>query len=119
MTLPAFVAVVAVLGFFVYIGMQLFPVYQEYYAVRTAMKSLSGSGDMSGQDPQRLQDTFFRRLDASYALHVTPENVQFEPITGGWRMHVRYEARRALIANLDVVGKFDTVQDLVGRNNGR
>lgn len=43
------------------------------------------------------------------------ENVKFERIEGGWRMKVNYEVRRELVGNLDVVGKFDTAQDLTRR----
>jgi hypothetical protein len=41
MTLTSFLTVLIVVGFFLYIGMKLFPMYQEYYAVRSAMKSLA------------------------------------------------------------------------------
>ena len=37
MTLLSFVVVLAVVGFGLYIGMKLFPMYQEYYSVRSAM----------------------------------------------------------------------------------
>ena len=50
MTLTSFLVVLIVVGFFLYVGMKLFPMYQEYYAVRSAMKSLSnepGVGTMA------------------------------------------------------------------------
>jgi len=112
MTLLSFIVVLAVVGFFLYIGMQLFPMYQEYYSVRQAMKGVAnepGSGDM---DPGRAKDLFFRRLDINYSDSVKKENVTFERIGNGWRMNVNYEVRRSLVGNLDVVGKFDASQDL-------
>ena len=54
MTLTSFLTVLIVVGFFLYIGMKLFPMYQEYYAVRSAMKSLAnepGVGSMEPADP--------------------------------------------------------------------
>ncbi|WP_434026011.1 DUF4845 domain-containing protein [[Pseudomonas] boreopolis] len=115
MTLLSFVVVLAVVGFAVYIGMKLFPMYQEYYSVRTAMKSLAnepGSGDM---DPGKVQDLFFRRLYINYSENVKKDDVKFERIDGGWRMKVAYEVRRPLVGNLDVVGKFESTQDLTRR----
>ena len=112
MTLLSFVVVLAVVGFALYVGMKLFPMYQEYYSVRSAMKGLAnepGSGDMS---PEKAKDLFFRRLYINYSENVKPENVKFERMDGGWRMNVDYEVRRELVGNLDVVGKFKTSQDL-------
>lgn len=58
---------------------------------------------------------FFKRLDINASESVKRENVKFERIEGGWRMKVNYEVRRELVGNLDVVGKFDTAQDLTKR----
>lgn len=62
-----------------------------------------------------LQEMFFKRLDINASESVKRENVKFERIEGGWRMKVNYEVRRELVGNLDVVGKFDTAQDLTKR----
>ncbi|WP_080767085.1 DUF4845 domain-containing protein [Xanthomonas citri] len=115
MTLTSFVVVLAVVGFGLYIGMKLFPMYQEYYAVRTSMKGLANEAGSADMDPSKLQEMFFKRLDINASESVKRENVKFERIEGGWRMKVNYEARRELVGNLDVVGKFDTAQDLTKR----
>lgn len=115
MTLTSFVVVLAVVGFGLYIGMKLFPMYQEYYSVRTAMKGLANEAGSANMDPSKLQDLFFRRLYINYSENVKKEDVKFERIDGGWRMKVNYEVRRELVGNLDVVGKFDTSQDMIGR----
>jgi len=115
MTLLSFVMVLAVVGFALYIGMKLFPMYQEYYAVRSAMKGLAnepGSGDM---DPGRAKDMLFRRLDLNYVDNVKPDNVKFERADNGWTMTVQYEVRKPLVGNLDVVGNFEASQDLTRR----
>lgn len=113
MTLTSFLMVLAVVGFILYIGMKLFPMYSEYYAVRTAMKSLAKEQGVNAMEPGRVQELFFRRLDISYSESVKPANVKFERVSGGWNMKVNYEVRRPLIGNLDVVGKFDTQQEMI------
>lgn len=112
MTLMSFVVVLAVVGFGAYIVMKLFPMYQEYYAVRTATKSLASEPGVGDMDPSNIQDMFFKRLYISYSESVKPENVKFERIDNGWNMKVNYEVRRPLVGNLDVVGVFDVSQDL-------
>ena len=113
MTLIGFVIVLAVVGFFAYIGMKLFPMYSEYYAVKQALKGLQAEPGIADQDPAKIQDLFFRRLYISYAEDVKPENVKIERIDAGWKMSVSYEVRKPLVYNLDVVGKFDASEDLI------
>ncbi len=115
LSLVGFLVVLAVVGFAAYIGMKLFPMYQEYYSVRTAMKSLASEPGVADMDPSRVQDLFFRRLYINYSENVKPQNVKFERTDGGWRMKVKYEVRKPLVGNLDVVGRFDTAQDLTRR----
>lgn len=113
MTLIGFLIVLAVVGLFVYMGMKLVPMYSEYYAVKQAVKGLSVEPNIANTDPGKIRSLFFRRLYISYAENVKPEDVKIERQEGGWKITVDYEVRKPLIANLDVVGKFNVVQDLV------
>ena len=112
LSLLGFLVVLAVVGFAAYVGMKLFPMYQEYYSVRSAMKGLANEPGVADMDPAKIQDLFFRRLYINYSENVKPQNVKFERTEGGWKMRVNYEVRRPLVGNLDVVGVFDVSQDL-------
>ena len=113
LSLLGFLVVLAVVGFAAYVGMKLFPMYQEYYSVRSAMKGLANEPGVADMDPAKVQDLFFRRLYINYS-----ENVKFERTEGGWKMRVNYEVRRPLVGNLDVVGRFDSTQELTRRGGG-
>lgn len=113
MTLTSFLVVLIVVGFFLYVGMKLFPMYQEYYAVRSAMKSLSNEPGVGTMAPAQIQELFFKRLYINYSDNVKPSNVKFNRRDNGWTLNVNYEVRRPLVGNLDVVGKFESSQDLV------
>lgn len=112
MTLIGFVIVLAVVGFAAFVAMKLFPMYQEYYAVRTAAKSLAAEPGIGDMDPYKIQEKFFKRLYMSYSQNVKRDNVKIERIDAGWNLKVNYEVRRTMIGNLDVVGVFDVSQDL-------
>jgi len=114
-TLTSFLVVLIVVGFAAFIAMRLFPMYQEYYSVKSALKGLSNEAGVSDMDPARIQDLFFRRLYINYSENVKPAHVKIERMDGGWNMKVSYEVRRPLVGNLDVVGKFDTAQALTRR----
>jgi hypothetical protein len=111
-TLVGFVVVLGVVGLFAYVGMKLFPMYSEYYSVRSALKGLAQEPGIANTDPRKIQDLFFRRLNISYAENVKPQHVNIKRVDSGWQMDVNYEVRKPLIANLDVVGRFDTTQML-------
>lgn len=112
MTLIGFIIVLAVAGVFIYTGMKVIPMYSEYYAVRQALEGLSKEPEVVTKSPAEIQDLFFRRLYISYAENVKPANVKIARKDAGYLMTVDYEVRKPLIANLDVVGKFNTEQEL-------
>ena len=118
LSLVGFLVVLAVVGFAAYVGMKLFPMYQEYYSVQSAMKGLANEPGVADMDPAKVQDLFFRRLYINYSENVKPQNVKFERMEGGWKMRVNYEVRRPLVGNLDVVGRFDSTQELTRRGGG-
>ncbi|TWI06789.1 DUF4845 domain-containing protein [Aerolutibacter ruishenii] len=112
MTLIGFIITLAVVGVFVYMGMKTIPMYSEYYAVKQALNGLAQEPGVTGYDPAKIKDLFFRRLYISYADNVKAENVKVVRKDAGYVMTVEYEVRKPLIANLDVVGKFKADQEL-------
>lgn len=111
MTLTSFILVLAVVGVFVYMGMKLIPMYSEYYSVKKALEGMASEPDMASNDPEKIKDYFFRRMDVDYGENVKPENVKLRRKDAGWVMTVDYEVRRPLIANIDVVGHFNAEKE--------
>ncbi|MGH8073780.1 MAG: DUF4845 domain-containing protein [Lysobacter sp.] len=112
MTLIGFIIVLAVAGVFIYTGMKVIPMYSEYYAVKQALQGLAGEPGIADQSPAKIKDLFFRRLYISYADTVKSEHVKIVRKDAGYLMTVKYEVRKPLIANLDVVGKFEAEKEL-------
>ena len=112
MTLIGFIIVLAVAGVFIYMGMKVIPMYSEYYAVKQALQGLAGEPGIADQSPAKIKDLFFRRLYISYADTVKSEHVKIVRKDAGYLMTVKYEVRKPLIANLDVVGKFEAEKEL-------
>ena len=110
MTMVSFLMVVIVVGFALYIGMKLFPMYQEFFAVKASMKSVAQDPDSA--DEGKAMQLLFKKLDMSYSDSVKRENVRFEHSGSGTRMIVSYEVRRPLVGNLDIVGNFENAQDM-------
>lgn len=116
MTLISFAIVASVVGFFLFIAMKLFPMYQEYFAVKSAMKGLAAEAGIANEQPAQVKEKFFKRLYISYSENVKPQHVKVENKGSGQGqvMYVNYEVRVPLIYNLDAVGKFSAEQALTG-----
>ena len=113
-TLLGFIIVAGVAGFFVFIGIKLFPMYSEFYSVKAALRSLAAEPGITSYSPARIQDLFFRRMDISYASHVKKEHVTIKRVDAGWQVDVQYEVREPMVGNLDAVGRFQASQTLTG-----
>lgn len=111
LTLIGFVVILAVLGFFAYVGMKLFPVYTEYYSVVQAMKGVQSEPGVANMSQAKIKDLLFRRFYISYVESVKPEHVRVLR-DKGYALNVKYEVRRPLIYNLDFVASFDKTVDL-------
>ena len=111
-TLIGFILVLGVVGVFIYMGMKLIPMYSEYYSVKQALAGLAKEPGITENDPAKIKDLFFRRLYISYAENIKPADVKIVRKDAGYLMTVEYEVRKPLIANIDVVGKFHTDQEL-------
>lgn len=113
MTLIGFVIVLGIVGLFIYVGMKVVPMYTEYYSVKQALAGMAKDSETARKDASWIKDRFFRRMDVSYVDSVKPENVKIlRKGDSSLQITVEYEVRRALIANLDVVGHFKAVQDV-------
>ncbi len=112
-TLIGLIIVLCLLGFFAYVGMRLFPVYQEYFSVVQAMKAVAKQPGVNRQDPRQVQEMLLKRMYVNYVESVTRDHIK---VSRGAlpALTVSWEVRRSLIGNLDFVAKFDESVDLKG-----
>jgi len=114
-TLIGFVVILALVGVLAYLGMKVFPIYEQFFSVRSAMKGVASEPGVNQMDPAKIRDLFFRRLYVNYADEdLKPENVKVERKDNGFVLTVNYEVRRPLIEDLDIVGTFNKTQALNG-----
>jgi Tfp pilus assembly protein PilE len=117
MTLISFVIVAAVVGTAAYIGMKLFPMYQEFYGVKSAAKSLAAEAGIANEQPAQIKEKLFRRFNIGYVSSVKPEHVKIDSAGSSKVMHINYEVRVNMIGNLDAVGRFVVDQPLSGQSS--
>jgi Tfp pilus assembly major pilin PilA len=107
-TLISFILILAVVGFFGYILMRLFPVYTEYYSAVNDIKAVTQTEGVEKESMERIRDHLYRRFQISYVESIDLEkNVKMFKDKDGKSLQLQYEVRRPLMYNLDFVAKFD------------
>ena len=114
MTLLGFIIGLAVAGVFIYCGMKVVPMYIEFFAVKKALAATANDSGQSASNPKALRDAFLKRLSVDYSDNVKPTDVRVQRTGQGAQLVVKYEVRRPLIANLDIVGKFEAAETMKG-----
>ena len=105
-TLIGFVIVLGLVGFSLFIGAKLFPMYSEYMAVKAAMMAVRNQPGSARMSPDQIWTALGRNFEVSYVESVTRRDVQLVR-ENGYFLRIAYEVRKPLVYNLDVVAKFD------------
>lgn len=107
MSLIGFLIVLSMVVFFVYVGMRIGPIYMEYYSVKNAMQGIAEERGSANYSPFTIKDKMLNRLYISYSDgNVGLENIKVVRNNGVW-LEVKYEVRKPMLGNLDVVAAFD------------
>ena len=111
LSLTGFLVVLAVVGFALFIGMKLFPMYSQFFNVKKALKSVASEGL---SDPIRIRSSLEKHFDVGYVDVIKPSDVKVERTSSGVVISTDYEVRKPLIYNLDIVGKFEATEPVSG-----
>lgn len=111
MTLIGFLFVLILVVIVVILGMKIVPIYAEYYDVVSSMEGLQAEPNMAQKSTSEIRDLLFRRLYVNYVSNVKQGDVHVVR-RGGVQVHVAYQVRKHLVANMDVIASFDKTVEL-------
>jgi len=83
------------------------PLYLEYWQTRKALDLVLIDSQSSGKSKDELLGAIQRQFDVSRIESITLKDIKFVDAKSGREVSANYEKRVALIANIDVVVKFD------------
>ena len=107
MSLIGFLLVLSLVIFFAYLAMRIVPIYIEYYTVAQAMQGIERDYKTVGIPQHDIRRQMIDRLYISQtATNVKPEHIKLVR-SNGLILRVRYEVRKPLLGNLDVIASFD------------
>ena len=117
-TLLSFVIILAVVGFFGFLFMRVFPVYSEYYSAVNSIKSVTQAAGAEKQSIDLIRKSLERNFQISYVENINlDKDVKFVKKNNEKILLLDYEVRRPLMYNLDFVAKFEKEFPLTSRQS--
>ncbi|MCF6319205.1 MAG: DUF4845 domain-containing protein [Proteobacteria bacterium] len=103
----------SVLGFLVYTGMRLGPIYSENYGVVKAMKVVANKPGASSKSPSVLKEELLKGFWASYVDNKRVNKKHIKIIRSrGKQLQVKYTVQEPFIGNLDFLIHFEKTMPL-------
>ncbi|WP_158884328.1 DUF4845 domain-containing protein [Rhodanobacter sp. L36] len=115
-TLIGFLFIIAIVGFFAYMAMKLFPSYSEYAGVVKAMKQIS-TEDSGGKSLDEIRRNLMRKMDFQYVdtAVVKPTDITIKRNEGGSNeLNVSYDKQIPFMYNIDFLLHFNKTVTLQG-----
>lgn len=117
-TLIGIVVILAILGFALYAGIRLTPVYFEYMAVARALDQTAKEHAGSPTSPQDLRNSLDRRWIVEDIHSIQPKEIEIKKAGSGFTMRAWYRAEAPFVANVSLVADFDKTVNVGGDVGG-
>jgi hypothetical protein len=108
----------AILGVGFTIGIRLFPVYMDYYNVKSIMDEVAHSPGIGSKNYHDVWDGISKRLDINDINAITQKNFSMKTVGNQTTLTIKYQVKRHLIANIDGLMSFDYAVHYQSKNSG-
>ena len=105
-TFLGMVVIIAILGFALYAGIRLTPMYLEYMAVVRALEQ-TAKENSGATSPETLRNALDRRWTIETIDRIQPKDIEIKKAGSGFAMRAWYRAERPFISNVSLVADFD------------
>ncbi|MBA3582312.1 MAG: DUF4845 domain-containing protein [Gammaproteobacteria bacterium] len=108
--------ILAMTGVMAVSALKLMPVYLEFYTVKSILEDMQKDPALKNPTQEIVSATFRKYLDINNVNDLKRSNYTIEKQQGkkAFTVHVMYEARKPLFANLEIVAVFDHSADIGG-----
>lgn len=101
--------IICLIGMFLIFVIKSFPVYMSHYQVYQALEWATNQSDLVKAPVLEIRKRIGRKFDTGYVRHITRDDIMVKRKPGGVRtIGVKYEVRKPLFYNIDLIYKFDT-----------
>jgi len=116
-TFLGMVTIIAILGFALYAGIRLTPLYLEYMAIARALEQ-TAKEESGATSPQTLRNALDRRWTIETINSVQPKDIEIKKSGSGFTMRAWYRAETPFISNVSLVADFDKTVKVGGDVGG-
>jgi len=116
-TFLGMVVILAILGFALYAGIRLTPLYLEYMAVARALEQ-TAKEESGATSPQTLRNALDRRWTIETIDSIQPKDIEIKKAGSGFTMRAWYRAEAPFISNVSLVADFDKTVKVGGDVGG-
>jgi hypothetical protein len=106
-TFLGMVTIIAILGFALYAGIRLTPLYLEYMAVARALQQTAEEHGNGPTNPQSLRNSLDRRWTIEDIHSIQPKEIEIRKEGAGFSMRAWYRAEAPFVGNVSLVADFD------------
>jgi hypothetical protein len=117
-TLIGIVVILAILGFALYAGIRLVPLYFEYMAIARALDQTAKEHAGSATSPVDLRNSLERRWIVEDIHSIEPKEVEIKKAGSGFTMRAWYRAEAPFVYNVSLVADFDKTVRVGGEVGG-
>jgi Domain of unknown function (DUF4845) len=103
--------ILAILGFALYAGIRLTPLYFENMAITRALKQTAQESDGTISPPQ-LRNALDRRWTIEDIKSIQPKEIDIRKVGSGYTMRAWYRAEAPFVGNISLVVDFDTTVEV-------
>ena len=110
-TILAAILLLIVIGFVAVLVMRVLPIYIDYFSARSTLEGLRSEPGIQERSQIDITKSIDRRFNISYIEHLQAKDIKIIKKGGVLSLLLKYEDRRPLMGNMDVIAKFnDTIQ---------
>jgi len=117
-TFLGMVTIIAILGFALYAGIRLTPLYLEYMAVVRALEQTAKEFSDGPASPQELRRSLDRRWTIEDIHSIETKEIEITKAGNGFSMRAWYRAEAPFVANVSLVADFDKTVNVGGADTG-
>ena len=110
MAVTSWIFIIALVLFFALLGIKMIPTYMEFYSISKILDSVAEERSLKNASTRQIRKIFDRRININSIYDFDPKSLKFRHGTGEYKgkliMEVKYEVRKKMAGNVDVVMSF-------------
>jgi predicted membrane protein len=106
MTMLSWLIVLAIVVFFILIGIKMVPTYLENYSIKQVLKNMENDRDVRAMSAGEMKKSFLKRLKINSVYEFDRDAIKIKKEKSGTSFKVDYEIRKPVAGNVSIIMVF-------------